>query len=209
MRSVNFPNIVHDYISVFIRFSWNSKGSCFPGGASGKEPPANARDKRDVGLILGLGRAPGQGRGNPFQYSCLENAMDTVHRVAKVRHDWSDLARGHWGKLILCVEEWDGSISLNIVVMFWSNCISLSGRSEKGIQFDTNGKFQTWVQSHKANTPAMKISTSQWFPMACLYWQHSMRGNFVVNKNVDSLLEFILMGNYGPKSWESGAVKEH
>ena len=87
MRSVNFPNIVHDYISVFIRFSWNSKGSCFPGGASGKEPPANARDKRDVGLILGLGRAPGQGRGNPFQYSCLENAMDTVHRVAKVRHD--------------------------------------------------------------------------------------------------------------------------
>ena len=174
-----------------------------------KNPPANARDKKDAGSILGLGRAPGEGRGNPLQYSCLENAMDKSIELQRVRHDWSDLAHRHWGKLILCVEEWDGSISLNVLVTFWCNCISLSGRSEEGIQFNTNGKFQTWVQSHKANTPAMKISTSQWFTMACLYQQHSMRGSFVVNKNVDSLSEFILMGNYGRKSWGSGAVKEH
>ena len=45
----------------------------FPGGASGKEPPANAGDVRDLGSIPGLGRPPGGGHGNPLQYSCLEN----------------------------------------------------------------------------------------------------------------------------------------
>ena len=38
--------------------------------------PANARDKREVGSIPGLGRSPGEGNGNPLQYSCLENPMD-------------------------------------------------------------------------------------------------------------------------------------
>ena len=45
----------------------------FPGGASGKEP-ANAWDLRDAGSIPGLGRSPGAGHGNLFQYSCLENS---------------------------------------------------------------------------------------------------------------------------------------
>ena len=38
--------------------------------------PANAGDKRHAGSILGLGRSPGEGHGNPLQYSCLENPMD-------------------------------------------------------------------------------------------------------------------------------------
>ena len=41
-----------------------------------KNLPANAGDIGDVGLILGLGRSPGGGHGNPLQYSCLENPMD-------------------------------------------------------------------------------------------------------------------------------------
>ena len=47
----------------------------------------------DLDLIPWLGRSPGEGNGNPLQYSCLENPMDrgawqdTVHGVAKVRHD--------------------------------------------------------------------------------------------------------------------------
>ena len=41
-----------------------------------KDPPANAGDIRDSGSILGSGRSPGQGNGNPLQYSCLENPMD-------------------------------------------------------------------------------------------------------------------------------------
>ena len=54
-----------------------------------KNLPANAGDVRDSGLIPGLGSSPGEGNGNPLQYSCLENPMDrgawraTVHRVAK------------------------------------------------------------------------------------------------------------------------------
>ena len=45
----------------------------FPGGSDGK---ASARDAGDPGLIPGLGQSPGEGNGNPLQYSCLENSMD-------------------------------------------------------------------------------------------------------------------------------------
>ena len=41
-----------------------------------KNPPVNAGDIRDVGLIPELGRSPGEGPGHPRQYSCLENPMD-------------------------------------------------------------------------------------------------------------------------------------
>ena len=41
-----------------------------------KNTPANAGDIRSVVSIPGLGRSPGGGHGNPFQYSCLENPMD-------------------------------------------------------------------------------------------------------------------------------------
>ena len=40
-----------------------------------KNPPANAGDIRDKGLIPGLGRSPGVGNDTPLQYSCLENSM--------------------------------------------------------------------------------------------------------------------------------------
>ena len=49
----------------------------FPGGASGKELPANAGDIGDAGLIPGSGRSSGGRHGNPLQYSCLENPMDS------------------------------------------------------------------------------------------------------------------------------------
>ena len=42
-----------------------------------KNLPANAVDTRDSGSIPGLGRSPGGGKGNPIQYPCLENPMDT------------------------------------------------------------------------------------------------------------------------------------
>ena len=40
-----------------------------------KNPTANAGDTRDMGSIPGPGRSPGEGNGNPLQYSCLENSM--------------------------------------------------------------------------------------------------------------------------------------
>ena len=58
----------------------------FPGCAVVKNPPANAGDARDAGSILGLGRSPGGGNGNPLQYSCLENSMD--------RGTWGAIVRG-------------------------------------------------------------------------------------------------------------------
>ena len=58
----------------------------FPDGSEVKNPAANAGD---LGSIPGSGRSPGEGSGNPLQYSCLGNPMDrgawqvTVHGVAK------------------------------------------------------------------------------------------------------------------------------
>ena len=67
----------------------------FPGGSDGKTSACNLGDPV---LILQSGRhpssSPGEGNGNPLQYSCLENPMDrgawrtTVHRVTKIRHNW-------------------------------------------------------------------------------------------------------------------------
>ena len=82
----------------------------FPGGSEGK---VSARNAGDLGLIPGSERSPGEGNGNPLQYSCLENPMDggawwaTVHRVTKSQTRLSDftftfntyiwnLERWHW-----------------------------------------------------------------------------------------------------------------
>ena len=68
----------------------------FPGGSGGKESACNVGD---MGLIPGLGKSPGEGHGNPPQYSCLENPMDreawwtTVHRVAKSWTRLNDYAK--------------------------------------------------------------------------------------------------------------------
>ena len=50
----------------------------FPGGTSGKNAPANAGDETDPGSTPGSGRSPGEGDGNPLQFSCLQNSMDRV-----------------------------------------------------------------------------------------------------------------------------------
>ena len=61
----------------------------------GSEVKESACNARDLGLISGLGRFPGEGNGNPLQYSCLENPMDrgawwaTVHGVSK---SWTRLS---------------------------------------------------------------------------------------------------------------------
>ena len=73
-----------------------------------KNPPANAGDAAtNAGLILGLGRFPGGGHGNPFQHSCLENPMDRgawqviVHGVTKESGTTEGLNTTHmsWEKL--------------------------------------------------------------------------------------------------------------
>ena len=66
-----------------------------------KNQPANAGDIREAGSIIGSGRFPGGGHGNPLQYCCLENPKDrgswwvTVHRVAKSRTQLKGLITQH------------------------------------------------------------------------------------------------------------------
>ena len=65
----------------------------FPSGSDGKESACKAGD---LGSSPGLGKSPGEGNGNPFQYSCLEDSMDRgarwtiVHGVAKSQTELSD-----------------------------------------------------------------------------------------------------------------------
>ena len=90
---------LHGYHIVFIHLSldghfffsplfgiWNSAAA----SSVGKESACSAGD---LGSIPGSGKSPGEGNGNPLQYSCLENPMDrgswqaTVYEVARVGHD--------------------------------------------------------------------------------------------------------------------------
>ena len=83
----------------------------FPGGSVVKNLPANAGDARGAGLIPGSGRSPGEGNGNPIQYPCLVNSIDTgawwatVRVLQRVGHDG---ARTHT-KSVLSVTECKGS----------------------------------------------------------------------------------------------------
>ena len=61
----------------------------FPDGPVGKESTCNAGDTGNVGSVPGSGRSPGEGNGNPLQYSCMENPMD----------------RGAWWAIIQRVEK--------------------------------------------------------------------------------------------------------
>ena len=90
----------------------------FPGDSVVQNPPANAGD---VGSIPGSRRSPGEGNGNPLQYSCLGNPMDrrawraTIHEVAKQsRHDLATIQQ-HTGNVFLqtgsgknslCIQQW-------------------------------------------------------------------------------------------------------
>ena len=67
----------------------------FPDGSDCKESACKAED---LGSILGYGRSPGEGNGNPLQYSCLENPMDrgawwaTIHGAT---NSWTQLSDFH------------------------------------------------------------------------------------------------------------------
>ena len=73
-------------VEIIIQFTLEQD---FPGGEVVKNPPANVGDTKDMGSIPGSRRSPGEGNGNPLQYSCLENSTDrgawraAVHAVAK------------------------------------------------------------------------------------------------------------------------------
>ena len=79
--------------------------SCF----GGKESAYQCRTTRDMGSIPGSGRASAVGNGNPVQYSCLGNSVDTgawqatVRELQRVKHDW---AAEHTNKIRFCTDIW-------------------------------------------------------------------------------------------------------
>ena len=74
-------------------------GSCFPDSSVGKVSTCNAGDP---GLIPGLGRSPGEGKGYPLQYSGLENAMDCI--VDGVTKSWTQLSDSHLHRMKVFVQ---------------------------------------------------------------------------------------------------------
>ena len=62
-----------DFVSSFFQLGFNGLIMGFPGGS---EVKASAWNAGDLGSIPGLGRSPGEGNGNPLQYSCLENPLE-------------------------------------------------------------------------------------------------------------------------------------
>ena len=81
----------------------------FPCGSAGKESACNAGD---LGLIPGLGRSPGEGKGYTLQYSGLENSMDCiVHGVAKSR---TQLSGFHFHFLSLLRAKYQMQVGLNL-----------------------------------------------------------------------------------------------
>ena len=93
-----FPRLLEHHTQVLLPFQPPrdrqkprlTEAAGFPGGSDGKESACSAGD---LDLILGSGRSPGEGNGNPLQYFCLENPMDrgawraAVHGLQRVRHD--------------------------------------------------------------------------------------------------------------------------
>ena len=127
----------------------------FPGGSEVKASACNAVD---VGLIPGLGRSPGEGNGNPLQYSYLENPMDggawraTVHEVAKSWTRLSDLT-----SLLLC----DRSIPSFIFPTILWMAIYYAYYVDQELSSEVN----CLIKSHTDSNPDFMIEKNQclWF----------------------------------------------
>ena len=114
----------------------------------GSEDKASACNAGDLGSIPGLGRSPGEGNGNPLQYSCLENPMDrgawwaTVHGVTKSQTRLSKFTffhclEGEWiNKLVYPEDRILFSIKMIWAIKPWKDlertllCLLLSERSQ-------------------------------------------------------------------------------
>jgi len=92
--------MVVSWIHVYIYLFFDQYIQLYSGGTAVKNPPANTGATRDKGSILGSKRSPGEGYGNPLQYTCWENSMDRrawqaiVHGTAKSQ-TWLCMAHTH------------------------------------------------------------------------------------------------------------------
>ena len=90
LKTRNMRDLSARKLSLVLKNTGSMGMKGFPRSSVGKQ---SACDTGDPGSIPGMGRSPGEGNGNPLQYSCLENPMNrggwqvAVHGVTRVRHD--------------------------------------------------------------------------------------------------------------------------
>ena len=110
---INLDSFSRDNLNAFLNKALTDSSTesnffflCFPGGSDGKESACSVSDPSS---IPGSGRSPGEGNGNPLQYSCLENSMDrgAWQATSPPDHKESDtteqLSHTHTGSCEYCV----------------------------------------------------------------------------------------------------------
>ena len=79
---------LHVLIGAFCPFALKVIIDRYVSGSVVKNPPANARDAREVGSVPGSGRSPGEGNRNLLQDSCLENANESDNSATEHSHTY-------------------------------------------------------------------------------------------------------------------------
>ena len=159
----------------------------FCGGSDGKESTCNAGD---LGLILGLGRSPGGGHGNPLQYSCLENPTDrgawraTVHGIVIVRQDcatntFTSLQPFNNVVLVSTVQQSESATHIHISTHFW---ISFQFRSPQSIQQSALSVQQVLISYFYTYAKSLQSCLTLCDPMDCSPPGSSVHGDSP-NKN--------------------------
>ena len=165
----------------------------FCGGSDGKESTCNAGD---LGLILGLGRSPGGGHGNPLQYSCLENPTDrgawrsTVHGIAIVRQDcatntFTSLQPFNNVVLVSTVQQSESATHIHISTHFW---ISFQFRSPQSIQQSALSVQQVLISYFYTYAKSLQSCLTLCDPMDC-----SLPGSSVHGILQARILEWVAM----------------
>ena len=123
----------------------------FPHSSVGKESACNAGDP---GSVPGLGRSPGEGNGNPLQYSCLENSMDrgawqaTAHGVERVGcNSVSGVVVRYFTELM------SFNLGLPAVFLIGKHGLWVFGRKTLGIQYHSHHIIHTRVHTNNMTNP--------------------------------------------------------
>ena len=111
---------------------WSIVALGFPGGSVVNNLPPNAADTRDTGSIPGSGWSPGEGVGNPLQYSCMQNSVDrgawqaTGHGVTKSQtwltaHTHTQTHSCFTVLLVSAIRQCESAISTHISPPSWNS----------------------------------------------------------------------------------------
>ena len=100
--------------------------SCFPRWLSGKELPEDAEDTGDLGLIPQLGRSPGRGKGNAFQYTCLKKIPRTGEPgrlwsmgSKRTGHNWAHIHAHAFTHVAIVAKDVPCLLEITIYELFW------------------------------------------------------------------------------------------